>query len=346
MTSTKAPFLSAIVISQNNAATISRTLASVVAQDCPRPFEVILVDSGSDETVEIVRSNFPEVIIVDLPDPVLPGKARNEGLKIARGDYVSFPGSHVELLPGSLAARMAVHEQGYALVTGAFLNGTDTLAGWASYFIDHAASLPGRPSGPLSVPPNSCSYDRRMLLASGLFPEDRRAGEDTVVNQRLWDAGHRAYRDHSIRLTHITRCRTPWRLVVHHFSRGQAWGRILAERHAGLDTLGAYLRRRLGFIDDCVRQWGGDLADRYRKARPLIRMGVTSAWLGAQFELATRLRAARERSQPGEANADSRSGSRPDEAKTTVLFQAHEVGNDPGTAAGLARAVGHKDIRG
>jgi glycosyltransferase involved in cell wall biosynthesis len=280
------PFLSAIIISQNNGATIACTVASVVTQDCPKPFEVILVDSGADETPETIKSRFPGVVVLSLHHPVLPGKARNEGLKIARGEYVSFPGSHVELLPGSLAARMTAHEKGYAMVTGAILNGTDTPAGWASYFIDHSFSLPGRPSGPSNVAPNSCSYDRRVLIQSGLFPEDWRAGEDTIVNQRLWEAGHRAYRDNTIKLVHITRCKTPWGMASHHFNRGRAWGRILGERGSNLGHLAEYVSRRLKVIDDCVRQWGEELEDHYCRVKPLIRVGVTSAWLGANFELA------------------------------------------------------------
>lgn len=304
-TGPEAPFLSAIVISQNNMATIARTVGSIVAQTCPRPFEIILVDSGSDATAEIVRSSFPQVIVVQLPHPALPGKARNEGLELARGDYVSFPGSHVELPPGSLAARMDAHAQGHAMVTGAILNGTDTPAGWASYFMDHSASLPARPSGPLTSPPNSCSYDRRLLIASGLFPEDRRAGEDTIVNQRLWDAGVRAYRDNRIELTHITRCRTPWRLARHHFYRGRAWGRILRETGRGAHDLAGYVDRRLAMIEYRVRQWGAGVADRYDAARPLIRFGVTSAWLGAHYELAVSRRNApssiESATQPSEA---------------------------------------------
>src|SRR5262245_28136095 len=98
------PVLSAIIISQSDRDTIERTVASVVSQRCPEPFEVILVNSGVDGTAEFVRARFPDVTVLKLPHPVLPGRARNEGLKIARGKYVSFPGSHVELLPGSLAA--------------------------------------------------------------------------------------------------------------------------------------------------------------------------------------------------------------------------------------------------
>ena len=273
-----------VVISQNNASTISRTLGSIVSQDCPEPFEVVLVDSGSDGTAELVKSAFPEVVVVSLGNPALPGKARNAGLTIARGIHVSFPGSHTELPPGSLAARMEAHRKGYAMVTGSILNGTDTVAGWASYFIDHSASLPERPSGPLNAPPNSCSYNRRVLVNCGLFPEDRRAGEDTIVNQRLWDAGHRAYRDKRIMLTHITRCRTPSRLTRHHFMRGRAWGRILSERGCSLGELDGYVGARLSRIDDCVKKWGRDVADQYDGAKPMIKLGVAAAWLGAYSE--------------------------------------------------------------
>lgn len=292
MTRPDVPFLSAIVISQDDAATIARTIGSIVAQQCPRPFEIILVNSGTDRTAEIVRSSFPQVIVVELPHPALPGKARNEGVKLARGDYVSFPGSHVELRPGSLAARMAAHQQGRVMVTGAIFNGTDTPAGWASYFMDHCASLPARPSGMLDSPPNSCSYDRRALIASGLFPEDRRAGEDTVVNQRLWHAGSRAYRDNTIELTHITRCTTPWRLARHHFNRGRSWGRILRETGRGPGELAGYVGRRLSAIEDRVRRWGKGVSDRYDEVQSLIRLGVTSAWLGARYELAVSRRTA------------------------------------------------------
>src|SRR6185436_1653671 len=99
----------------------------------------------------------------------------------------------------SLAARVRAHEQGYPLVTGTTLNGTRTWAGWATYFLDHAPVLPGRPSGELAGPPGHCSYVRELLVAAGGFPEDMRAGEDTVVNIALTRRGYRAYRSQDVR---------------------------------------------------------------------------------------------------------------------------------------------------
>ena len=94
-----APVLSAIVISRNDEERIERALGAVVGQEVPEPFEVICVVSGTDRTAAIVRERFPGVHLVKLAGAVLPGAARNAGVRVARGDFVSFPGSHTELRP-------------------------------------------------------------------------------------------------------------------------------------------------------------------------------------------------------------------------------------------------------
>ncbi len=289
-----APLLSAIVISRDNAATIERTVRAVVAQECPEPFEVIVAASGSDGTADIARRSFPGVTVIDVAEPGLPGAARNAGLAVARGDYVSFPGSHVELPPGSLAARMTAHDRGYTMVTGSVVNGTHTRSGWAAYFLDHSGSLPGRPSGELDATPAHCSYTREALLEVGGFPEDMRAGEDTVVNGELWRRGHTAYRDSAIVLTHRNRSRRPWHLARHHFVRGRAFGRILLGRYPGgsprrrsgvLSFLAGYPRWRMETTGSRVRRWGDELREEYRRARPLVVLGALAAGAGACFQV-------------------------------------------------------------
>jgi glycosyltransferase involved in cell wall biosynthesis len=151
------PIISAIVIARDSEGTIAQSLGSVVSQELDEPFEVIAVVSGTDRTADIVRDQFPAVTLVALDRPALPGEARNTGLEIARGQYVTFPGSHIELPPGSLAARVAAHRRGYAMVTPITLNGTTTRAGWASYFLDHHANLPGQGSAELNGAPAHCS---------------------------------------------------------------------------------------------------------------------------------------------------------------------------------------------
>jgi UDP-N-acetylmuramyl pentapeptide synthase/glycosyltransferase involved in cell wall biosynthesis len=297
------PVISAIVISRDDEDRIERAVGALVAQDCPEPFEIIVVTSGTDRTADIVRSRFPQVTLVELPRPALPGEARNAGLSVARGDYVTFPGSHIELPQGSLAARVRAHESGYPMVTGSTLNGTKTWAGWASYFIDHAAVLPGRPADRHRTPPGHCSYMRELLTAVGGFPEDMRAGEDTVVNMELTGRGYPTWRAQDVTMIHHSPCATPGVLLRHHFKRGRAHGRIILDQWApGLPPAGElryflaeYLPGRVRQITAAVRSWGSRRERaRYTLVFPLVVAGAAASWVGTWYELLTAGRARRD----------------------------------------------------
>lgn len=329
------PALSAVVISRDDGERLLSAVASVVAQESPWPFEVIVVASGEGHGAAMVRERFPGVIVVELPRPALPGEARNAGLRLARGEYVSFPGSHVELPPGSLAARMRAHDLGYAMVTGTTLNGTRTWAGWASYFLDHSAVLPGRPSTELEGAPSHCSYRRSALLAVGGFPEHLRAGEDTVVNQELARRGYRAYRAQDVAIVHRSPCRTPWRLARHHFVRGRGFGRILRERDGwerrdllgptGLRLLRQQTLRRLSAMTGNVRRWGDrPIRAQYLRAFPLVVAGTLAAAAGTWYEL---LRPTPGGSQPVEADP---AGQQPIKGDDALIAQRKGKADDPG----------------
>ena len=287
--------LSVIVISYNDERTIASTVGSIVAQHVADPFEVIVVTSGTDRTAAIVRERFPQVRLIDLPHRALPGEARNAGLRVATGEFVSFPGSHVELPPGSLQARLDAHRRGYTMVTGVAVNGTRTPAGWASYFIDHHNGLPGHTPARIDGPPAHCSYTRAALVAAGGFPEGVRSAEDTRVNQLLVRQGHVALRDPAIRFTHRSPCRSVGKLLRHHFTRGRGWGRLAAGRLASGETAldRAFVHQRLlghipGWmrrIDHGVARADAELITRYRRVRPLVLAGVVAGWAGMWFEL-------------------------------------------------------------
>ena len=70
--------------------TIGRTLESVFAQETDLRFEVIVVESSQDSTVEWVETHFPEVTLIPAKTRLAPGAARNRGANSARGRYLAF----------------------------------------------------------------------------------------------------------------------------------------------------------------------------------------------------------------------------------------------------------------
>jgi glycosyltransferase involved in cell wall biosynthesis len=324
-----APAITAVVIAQNDDAVIERSIGALVSQDVDDEFEIILVCSGTDGTYEHVRSRYPTVRCVQLPHKALPGEARNAGLWMARGEYVTFPGSHVWLLPGSLAARLHAHEDGWDLVTGAVVNGNTTRAGWASYFLDHSTQIPSRPSSPYEGPPGHASYVTRDVRAVGGFPEHMRAGEDTVVNHRLFFAGDRTFFCAEAAFVHASPATTTRRLLRHHFQRGRAMGQIIRRRRrdgTGFGDLRSIVSLpfwRLRAISVAMRDADDDLRREYRGVRGLVVAGALAASVGAWTELlAPKQPSPTTHDGPGPSNPTGpilALGGRPAEAPTGLL---------------------------
>jgi glycosyltransferase involved in cell wall biosynthesis len=84
------PFVSVVIPVWNSPALLAKCLTAVGAQNYPRErFEVLVVDNGStDETTAVARS-FPFVTL--LSEPIASSyRARNRGVRSARGEYVAF----------------------------------------------------------------------------------------------------------------------------------------------------------------------------------------------------------------------------------------------------------------
>jgi glycosyltransferase involved in cell wall biosynthesis len=285
------PAITAVVIAQDDEAVIDRSVDALAGQQLDDEYEVIVVCSGSDGTAERVRRRYPEVRCVQLPRRALPGEARNAGLWMARGEFVTFPGSHVWLLPGSLAARLGAHDEGWDMVTGAVVNGNTSRAGWASYLLDHAAQVPSRPAGPYTGVPGHASYVTADVRSVGGFPEDMRAGEDTVVNRKLYFGGKRTYFCPEATFVHASPSSGVVRLVRHHFQRGRALGRIIRSANdrstvARLRSTASLPKRRLRYLHDALDNSGDDaLRAMYRRVRPLVVAGAVAAASGTWFEI-------------------------------------------------------------
>ena len=97
--------ISVIIPAFNAADMIVSCLQSVVGVG---ETEVIVVDDGSsDGTAGLVRSEFPEVIVLQQPNKGV-SAARNAGIQAATGDYLAFVDADDSLSHGALQAAAQV----------------------------------------------------------------------------------------------------------------------------------------------------------------------------------------------------------------------------------------------
>jgi len=100
------PLVSVIIPTYNRNAMVREAVASVLAQSY-RDFELIVVDDGStDGTAEDLHSRFGASIRVMQQPRRGVAAARNQGVRVARGDYIAFLDSDDTWLPRKLERQM------------------------------------------------------------------------------------------------------------------------------------------------------------------------------------------------------------------------------------------------
>ena len=84
------PLVSIIIINYNGRPYLEKCLNSLMEVNYSK-FEIILVDNNSeDDSVEIIKNNFPSVIILKLSKNYGFAEPNNMGAKIAKGDFLLF----------------------------------------------------------------------------------------------------------------------------------------------------------------------------------------------------------------------------------------------------------------
>lgn len=88
------PLFSIVVVNFNGKEYLKNCLDSILNNDYS-DYEIIVVDNGStDKSVDFIKDKFVaelnKITVLDLKENLGPAKARNEGVKISRGNYIGF----------------------------------------------------------------------------------------------------------------------------------------------------------------------------------------------------------------------------------------------------------------
>lgn len=95
--------LSIIIVNYNTGALTSACIESCLSQTLPRQTETIVVDNNSrDNSVTFLRSDFPEITVIDNTRNEGLAAGVNQALKVARGEYLLVLNPDIIALPGSI----------------------------------------------------------------------------------------------------------------------------------------------------------------------------------------------------------------------------------------------------
>lgn len=197
--------ISVIIPSYNSETTIGKCLDALLSQSYDGNYEIILVDSSTDRTPQIVSSEYPNVQFIHFGQKTDPGTARNAGIRKARGDLIAFIDSDCVAAHDWLENIEAAHRSLYNVVGGSVNNGNDKedLVAWAGYVSEFREFLPEQPKQDvMHIPTCNISYKKNIFAKFGSFKGEYYPQEDLVYNYNLQKNGEKILFDPTIQVYH------------------------------------------------------------------------------------------------------------------------------------------------
>lgn len=196
---------SVVVPAYNARSTLPDVLDALEPQIVGRDREAIVVESSGDAP-EIER-RWSWVRVVALPERSLPGRSRNIGARVARGDRLAFLDADAVPDPDWLDELERALTPDVDAVAGAVLNGTPrSPVGTAGYLLEFAEWLPRRGGRLLHAASCNVLVRRSAFEQASGFAEDIFPGEDTVLTFPFGARGRLAFAP-SARVRHLNRRR-------------------------------------------------------------------------------------------------------------------------------------------
>jgi len=197
------PAVTAVIPSRNEAITLPGTFPSLLEQEYPGEFAVLVVDDGStDDTAATAKELGATVIASTGPEPGWAGKvhAMAQGLARATTEYVLFTDADIAWKPGALRALVrAAREDDRDMVSQMALLRTRTQAeralvpAFVYFFVQlYPFRRVNRRGGKTAAAAGGCMLVRREALvgAGGLEPIKGALIDDVALGTLLKRGGH------------------------------------------------------------------------------------------------------------------------------------------------------------
>lgn len=114
--------VSVIIVNYNTKDLLRDCINSVIEQTKNISFEIIVSDNGSsDGSIEMLKAEFPKVIILNNKENLGFGKANNRGAEIANGKYLFLLNSDTVLLNNAIKEFYDYAEKNEKLLLGSYL---------------------------------------------------------------------------------------------------------------------------------------------------------------------------------------------------------------------------------
>ena len=228
------PELSVVIASYNARDTIGTALEALEASETDVAYEVVVVDSSTDGTADVVSSRFPQVELVRSERRLYPGDARNLGVARAGGGILAFTDADCVVASDWIDRIARAHARGLAAVGGAIGNANpETAISWANQFCEFVTWLPAGGERSLADAPTACfSVTRKTFERFGPFLGGTLCS-DSAFCWRLVQAGEAPRFVPDVRVGHlnVTRFRP---FVVRKWRHGLAFARVrIAEDRLG-----------------------------------------------------------------------------------------------------------------
>ena len=164
-----------VVIAAHNAATVMAScLSALAAQSGTVALEVIVADSSTDATPEIVRARFPWVRLLHFDEPLTTPALRGRGIAAAQGAVIAILDPFSIAAPDWATQVVAVHERQPQLVVGGSVDlyqaASASLATWALYLNEYGLFMSPVVRGATWILPGSNLSYKRAALFDGLTP--------------------------------------------------------------------------------------------------------------------------------------------------------------------------------